>query len=350
MVETKPLTVADVARHVGGRLEGDGDRRVTTLSPLDEAGPDAISWLAEAKYRDKAATSRAAAIILPQDADAIADKTLIRVADPDAAMIATLELLAPPVDCVPPGVHPTAVIGEGACVDGAAIGPHVSVGAGSTIGPRTQLHAGVSIGSNVTIGEDCTLFANVVVRERCTLKDRVIIHANSTIGTDGFSYVLRDGTHRKVPQIGTVIIQNDVEIGSCTAIDRARSGATVIGQGTKIDNLVQVGHNVRTGKHCILVAGVGISGSVLMGDYCVFAGHSGASDHCTIGCGVQIATKSVITRDMPDGVTLRGVPAIDISQYNREAAAVRKLPEALKMIRGLTKRIEALEQERRPQE
>lgn len=350
MTKTKRITVADVARHVGGALEGNGDAVVTTLAPLDEAGPDAVSWVGDARYAAQLPASRAAAVLVSADVPAAPGKTLIRVADPDRAMISTLELLAPPVDAVRPGVHESAIVDPSAVVTGAAIGAHVVVGANTTIAPRAQLHAGVRVGSLVSIGADTILHPNVVVRERVTIGSRVIVHANSTIGSDGFSYLFRDGAHQKVPQIGTVIIEDDVEIGSNTTIDRARSGATRIGQGTKIDNQVQIGHNVQVGKHCIIISFVGIGGSAVLGDYSVLAGQSALSDHCTVGRGVRAAAKALITKNIPDGMTVRGNPAVEAGQSRREDAAVRKLDEALKTIRRLSRRVDKLERNRRPRD
>jgi len=343
MADRTEITVADVARHVGGTLEGDGEQIVTTFAPLDAAGPDAVSWVGDAEYAGKAATSNAAAVLVTHDTPPVEGKTLIRVADPDDAMIATLSMLAPPADFVPPGVHPTAVLGDGAVVDGAAVGPHVVVGARSKIGRGTQLHAGVCIGSDVSIGEASTLHANVVVRERITIGNRVVIHANSTIGSDGFSYIFRDGAHKKVPQIGTVVIADDVEIGSNVAIDRARSGATRIGVGTKIDNLVQVGHNVQIGAHCIIISFCGLAGSCELEDYCVIAGRASVIDHRKLGKAVRVAAHSLVTNDVPDGTTVRGAPAVEIQASHRAGAAARKLPDALRTIRELKQRVEALE-------
>jgi len=342
MAEARRMTIAEIAERIGGTLEGDGSKSVTQLLPLGQAGPDAISWIGSPEYMKKAATSKAAALIIPKDSPPVEGRTVIRVADPDVAMIAVLEALAPPVDRVEPGVHASAVIGEGAVVDGAAIGPNVVVGARTRIGAGTQLHAGVSIGSDVTIGTDCVLWSHVVVRERITIGDRVIIHANSTLGADGFSYLFRDGVHKKVPQIGTVVIEDDVEIGANSAVDRARSGTTRIGKGTKLDNFVMVGHNVQIGAHCVVVALCGFGGSAEVGDYCAIGGHTAVSDHRTVGRGVQIAAMSMVTGTIPDGQIVRGIPAVANQTFAREQVAVRKLPEMLKQLRVLARRVDEL--------
>lgn len=346
MSDARNITVAKIAEHIGGTLEGNGTAIVSTLAPLEQAGADAISWVGAPEFFEKIAATKAAAVIVPLDGmmpAGCAGHVIIRVADPDAAMIEVLAMLAPPLDRITPGVHPSAVVDEDAVVEGAAIGPHVVVGANVTIGAGTQLHAGVSVGSGVTIGRDGVLWPGVVLRERTWVGDRVIIHANTTIGTDGFGYLFRKGEHKKIPQIGSVVIEDDVEIGACTTIDRARSGVTRIRKGTKIDNLVMIAHNCDIGEHSVIAAQCGIAGSVVTGRYCAFGGRSGASDHLTLGDGVQMAACSVATRDFPGGMVLRGMPAIDSRRFVREQAAARKLPEALKEIRALVRRVAALE-------
>lgn len=347
MSNTQGITISRIAEALGGTLHGDGDKTVTTLVPLEQAGADAVSWVGSPEFLDKVATSKAAAVIVPDDCDSPPGVTTIRVADPDEAIITVLAMLAPPLDQIEPGVHPSAIVGEGAVVTGAAIGANVVVGPGATVGKGTQLHPGISIGSNASIGRGCVLWPNVVVRERTVIGNCVIIHANSTIGTDGFGYLFRDGEHRKIPQIGSVVIEDDVEIGSCTTIDRARSGVTRIRRGTKIDNLVMIAHNCDIGEHCVITAQCGIAGSVTTGRYCVFGGRSGASDHLTLGDGTQLAACSVATKSFPGGSVLRGVPAVENQKFVRQQAATRRLPEALKAIRALTKRVEELEAKRR---
>ncbi|MCH7704926.1 MAG: UDP-3-O-(3-hydroxymyristoyl)glucosamine N-acyltransferase, partial [Planctomycetes bacterium] len=224
-----------------------------------------------------------------------------------------------------------------------AIGAGVFVGAGAGVGAGTQLHPGCYIGAHARIGRDCVVWPNVVVRERVEIGDRVIIHPNATIGSDGFGYLQQDGRHRKIPQIGTVIIEDDVEIGAGTTIDRARSGATRIGRGTKIDNLCQISHNCDIEEYCIILAHNEIAGSVTFGHHVIAAGRAGVSDHKTLGNGVQIAAAAVVMSDFPDGAIVRGSPAMDIRRYHRVQAAVHKLPKWLDRIRALTKRVEQLE-------
>jgi len=235
------------------------------------------------------------------------------------------------------------VIGDNAVVAGAAIGPNVVVGANAVVGAGTQLHAGVWLGSGVVLGCDCVLWPSVVLRERTTVGDRVIIHANATIGTDGFGYLFREGEHKKIPQIGRVVIEDDVEIGACSTIDRARSGVTRIRKGTKIDNLVMIAHNCDIGDHSVVAAQCGIAGSVATGRYCAFGGRAGAVDHLTLGDGVQMGACSVATRDFPAGTSLRGMPAIEARRFARERVATQRLPQALKTLRALSRRVEELE-------
>jgi UDP-3-O-[3-hydroxymyristoyl] glucosamine N-acyltransferase len=343
MPEERTLTAGALAELLGGKLSGDPSRVVRTAGRLDEVGVEALSWVGSADLLPKVAESKAGVLLIPGGCTAPPGRTVIEVSDPDVAMCEAVTLLAPPPDKVAPGLHPTAVIGDGAVVEGAAIGPHVFVGTAATIGPGTQLHPGVYVGSNTRIGRDCVLWPNVVVRERVTIGDRVTIHPNATIGADGFGYLQRDGVNRKIPQVGTVIIEDDVEIGANSTIDRARTGVTRIGRGTKIDNLVMIAHNCDIGEHCVLAAVVGIAGSSKLGHHVAIGGHGGVSDHVNIGNRVQIAACSVAFKDFSDGAILRGVPATDIDRFRREQVWVRRLPEWMPQLRELIKRVDHLE-------
>jgi UDP-3-O-[3-hydroxymyristoyl] glucosamine N-acyltransferase len=347
------ITVARIAERLGADVEGDGQRVIRSVATLEEAQPDALSWVGDRKYLPKVAETKAAAVLVHRDwevsttawpaAGTTMRPTLLRVDDPDWGLCQVLGLLAPPAEEVPVGVHPTAIVAESARVDGAAIGPHCTIGADAEVGPGTQLHAGVWVGRRARIGRDCVLWPNVVVRERVRIGDRVVIHANSTIGSDGFGYLQREGRHVKIPQIGTVVIEDDVEIGANCAIDRARSGRTRIGRGAKIDNLVQIGHNCDVGEHCILVGQCGVSGSCTLGRYVVLAGQVGVADHVQIGDGAQVAAKSGVPADIPAGAVYRGIPATELREYLRQAAAVRRLPKMAEQLRELMRRVERLE-------
>ena len=344
MADDACLNVSELSQRLGATFEGDGNTRIREVAALEAAGADALSWVGNEELLPRAAASKAGVILIPESCS-LADRTVIRVADPDDALCSVLEWLAPPLVVVEPGVHATAVVSEGAKVDGASIGAHVFVGAGAVIGKGSQLHPGVYVGAHTKVGNDCVLWPGVVVRERIDIGDRVIIHPGAIIGADGFGYIQRDGRHKKIPQIGTVIIEDDVEIGALTSIDRARSGATRIGRGTKIDNQCQIGHNGDIGEHCMLVAQNATGGSATLGDYCVLGGKSGVSDHVTLGRGVQVAAVSLVFGDLPDGAIVRGVPAIDIRRFRRAQAAYHKLPEWVQKLRDMAKRIESLEEE-----
>jgi UDP-3-O-[3-hydroxymyristoyl] glucosamine N-acyltransferase len=337
------ITVGELARQLNAEVEGDAARVIRRVETLEQAGPDALSWLGTPAYLEQFQRSNAAAALVPQDLPVPKGKTVLRVADPDLALCEVLALLGPPPERVPVGTHPSAVVSPEAAVEGAAIGALVTVGPRAVIGPGTQLHPGVRIGADVAIGRDCVLWPNVVVRERAAIGDRVIIHPNTTIGGDGFGYLERDGRHRKIPQVGGVVIEDDVEIGANSAIDRARSGETRIRRGTKIDNLVQIGHNCDIGEDCIIVGQCGISGSTKFGRHVVLGGQVGVADHLEIGDGVRVAAKSGVVGDIPAGAVFRGNPARDNSLFARQQVAVRRLPKMIAQLRELAKRVAQLE-------
>jgi UDP-3-O-[3-hydroxymyristoyl] glucosamine N-acyltransferase len=343
MTEKDAMTVGDVARYLGAELEGDAARVLRRVETLEKAGPDALSWLSSPRYLKQFERTGAAAVLVARELEVPEARTVIRVADPDLALCEVLTLLGPPPEGVPVGVHPSAVVSPDAVVEGAAIGAHVTVGCRARVGPGTQVHPGVYIGAETVIGRDCVLWPNVVVRERTTIGDRVIIHPNTTIGADGFGYLLRDGRHHKIPQIGRVVIEDDIEIGANCAIDRARSGETRIRRGTKIDNLVQIGHNCDIGEHCIIVGQCGISGSTTLEQHVVLGGQVGVTDHIHIGAGVRAAAKAGLTRNTPAGAVVRGNPATDKNLFSRQQAAVRRLPKMIEQLRELRKRVEQLE-------
>lgn len=338
------LTARELAERLAGELIGDASATVRTVATLEEAGEGALSWVGSERLASRLADTRAEIVIIPEKCDVPAGQTAIRVADPDLAVCEVLAWLAPPLERVPVGVHASAVVAADAVVEGAAIGPHTYIGARAVIAPGAEIHAGVYIGSDARVGRDCVLWPNVVLRERCTLGQRVIVHPNSTIGSDGFSYLQRGGTNRKIPQIGTVVVEDDVEIGANSAIDRARSGATRIGSGTKIDNNVQVGHNVQIASDCIIIANTAIGGSAVLGRNVMLSGCIGIRDHVKLGDGVQIAGGSSVMKDMPAGTLQRGSPAIEHASFLRQNAALRKLPKWIEEVRALRRRLADLEQ------
>ncbi len=338
------ITAGELARRLGGTLRGDAARVLRGVAPLVDAGPDDVSWIAHPKYLARLAHSRAGLVIAPPSGIEIPPgRDVVHVPDPDASLTLVLALLAPPAIRVPPGIHPTAVVAPDAVVAGAALGPHVVVGAGAVVEEGAELHAGVYVGPGCRIGRGCVLWPNVVVREDTVIGERVVIHPNATIGADGFGYLYREGAHLKIPQIGRVVIEDDVEIGAGTCIDRARSGETRIGRGTKIDNLVQIGHNVQVGAHCILVSQAGVSGSCRLGHHVVLGGQVGVADHVELGDGAQVAAQGGVAQDIPPGVVHGGSPSVEVSAWRRQMVSLRRLPDVLERLRALEQRIRQLE-------
>lgn len=347
MPETKTISLVQIAERLGAELLGDGARMVHDVATLAAADASCLSWLGHEKYLPLLAKTQAAGVLVPTQIEPPAETAhcpaLLRVADPDLALCDVLEMLAPPVPRVPAGAHPSAVIADDAEIAGAAIGPLCTVGHGAAIGAGTQLHAGVHVGPQVRIGRDCVLWPGVVVRERVQIGDRVIIHPNATIGADGFGYVMHEGRYRHVPQIGTVVIEDDVEIGANTTIDRARSGCTRIGRGTKIDNLVQIAHNCDIGENCVIAGQAGLSGSVVLERYAVLAGQVGIADHIRVGEKAQLGAQAGVQKDVPPGAVYRGTPAADFAKRTRELVALRRLPKLAEQVRDLLKRVAELE-------
>ncbi len=244
------------------------------------------------------------------------------------------------------GIHPTAVIGEDCEIDEeATVGPYAVIGAGSRVGPGAVLHAHVSVGRQCTIGADAVLHPHVVLYDRTELGERVILHSGVVLGADGFGYATRGGEHIKVPQVGRTVIEDDVEIGASSAVDRAALEETRIGAGTKIDNLVQVGHNVEIGRGCILSGQAGIAGSARLRDHVVVAGQSGVSGHLEVGAGSQVAAKSAVLQTLPAGRKVAGVPAFDLAAWRRSASVFPRLGELLRRLRKLEKKMEKLSRE-----
>lgn len=310
---------------------------------MDSAGPNELSWLGSSAYQRLLKTTQAGAVLVPRSCAVPEGLTVIRVDDPDLAACQVQRWLSPDAPAPEPGIHPSAVVDPSARVDGVSIGAHVFIGPGVRIGAGTRLHPGVYIGSDVQMGRDCVLWPNVVVRERVIIGDRVVIHPNATIGADGFGYLLREGRQIKIPQTGTVVIEDDVEIGANAAVDRARFGQTRIARGTKIDNLVQIAHNVQIGEHCVIAGQSGISGSSRLGRGVVLAGQVGVADHLCIGDAAVVAAKSGVVRNIPKRQTVRGIPAVPVWEFGRQQVALRRLPKLIEQVRELARRVQQLE-------
>ena len=320
------LTARAVADLVGGRLLGDGAVRIRTVRPLDRAGPDALSFAVSGRYAAELDSSRAGAVLVPEALAAGAGPgTRIVVPDPYGALVRVLHALypaAPP----PVGVDPTARVGAGTVLGPqVSIAPFVVLGRGIRIGARCRLAQGVSLGDEVTIGDDTTIGPGVVCYAGTHIGSRVVVKAGAVIGGDGFGY-LSDGTgHTRIPHVGGCILEDEVEVGSNTCVDRGSIDDTVIGRGTKLDNLVQVGHNVRIGERCLIMAGVGIAGSTRIGNDVILAGHVGVTDHLIIGDRARIAAKSAIFGDVPAAASFSGHPARPHRQFLRAQAAMYRL-------------------------
>lgn len=339
-----PQTLADLADTLGATVEGDGQREVSTLCGIDEAQRGALTFATDAKRIAQLAGSQASGAIVPAAADlpeGLGQQiTLLKVEDVQMALIALLQAVAPSEDMPPAGVHPLAVVDAAAQVDPtAAIGPFVRIGPGAVIEAGTQLAAHVSIGANVQVGPQCVLAEGVVIRYGSVLGQRVRIGPNSVIGHDGFGYHFKDGVHHKVPHVGNVVIEDDVELGACVCIDRAKWGSTRIGQGAKIDNLVQIAHNVQVQPGAVMAALVGVAGSARVGRFAVLGGHVGVRDNIEIGDGTTIGACSCLAQSTPGGETLFGIPAKDARTKMRELSAQAKLPDLMKRVKTLEKRI-----------
>lgn len=339
----KSYTLAEIAKWVNGAVRGDAAVRIQGVCGIEDATADHITWLSHDKYARTLVQSKAGAVIVPED-HGPTPMPAVLVRNPSVAIIAILEHFAPPVPRPAAGVHPSATMGQGVRLgENVAIGPNVVIGDGVCIGTGTAVHANVFVGDQTQIGSGCELWPGVVVRERCSLGDRVIIHPNTTVGADGFGYQFIEDRHVKIPQIGTVTIENDVEIGANCTIDRAKFGTTRIGAGTKIDNLVQVAHNVQIGPACVVVAQCGIAGSSRLGKGVVLGGKVGVRDHITLHDGVQSAACACISKDVPAGTTVIGQPAVPAEQFAREQGKIRRLPLLFDKVEALAKRIEQLE-------
>lgn len=331
-------TAARIAELLEGEVLGDGEVALTGFSSADQAGPGDLTF-AEKDTHFAAAEASAASAILVSGAFASHRKVLIRVPNARVAAARALPLFFPPEELAA-GVHPSAVIAPTARVDASAhIGPGCVIQDGVTIGARVALLGGNHIGRGCQVGDDVRLFPNVVLYERTLVGHRVAIHAGTVIGSDGYGYVFDQGRHRKVLQVGNVIIGDDVEIGANCAIDRAAFGSTEIGSGTKIDNLVHIAHNVVFGQHCLIMGQCGFAGSTQFGNYCVIASQSGVTGHLKIGHQVTVGGKSGVTRDLADGQTVLGYPAVPDKQAKRQWICLQQLPELIVRMRELEKQL-----------
>jgi len=349
------ISLEDLARRIGGEVHGDAARPIRGVASLASAGPGELAFYANKRYRDDLVATRAAAVIVAADDAEQVPKTASQViaAQPYAAFARASALFHRELS-LPPGIRAGALVDPRAQVHpSAAVAAGAYVGAGARIGARTTLHSGARVLDAAVVGEECVLWPGAVVRERCILGDRVVLQPNAVIGSDGFGFAFdlegdgRGPMHRKVPQAGIVRIEDDVEVGACTCIDRATLGETVIGRGTKIDNLVQVAHNVRVGALSLLVAQCGISGSTELGQGVILAGQVGVVGHLRIGDGARVGAQSGVSRDLAEGETVSGSPAISHRDWLRLCAALPRMADLLREVRRLSRRVEELEEKGR---
>ena len=336
--------VADLAAHVGGNVVGDGEVLISRVASTGSAGEGDIAYVEDAKLFDTAAASKASCVIVPQGANVQAS-CRIEVKQPKLAF-ALIAALLHPAKKRAPAIHATAVIAETAAVDPTAyVGPHVVVGEYTLVGAGTRVEAGVVIGANVTVGSECVLHPNVVLYDGISIGNRVILHAGVCLGADGFGYVRDTMGYHKFPQIGTVVIEDDVELGAYTCVDRAALGRTRIGRGTKLDNIVHVGHNCDIGERVVIAAQTGISGSVIIEDDCVIGGQVGFGDHIRVQSGAVIGSKAGV---LPGKIVRPGVwwgiPIQPLAEYKRLTAHLGRLPQMREEIKELRKRLRELEE------
>jgi UDP-3-O-[3-hydroxymyristoyl] glucosamine N-acyltransferase len=335
------LTIAQIAQQLQGEIVGDGSVLLTGLAPADRARPGELTFAENATYFAAAEKSQASAVLVAGRYES-SSKALIRVADVRVALARVLPLFFQPEE-LPQGIHPSAIIADSAQIDPSAhVGPNCVLGHRVCVGARSVLMGSNHVGADCKIGDEVCLFPNVVLYRQTQVGHRVTIHAGTVIGSDGFGYVLDQGRHRKMLQLGNVVIREDVEIGANVAIDRGALGSTVIGQGTKIDNLVHVAHNVVIGRHCLILGQVGFAGSTTLGDYVVVASQSGISDHLKLGNQAMVGAKSGVMRDVADGGRVLGIPAAPDRQAKRQIIALQQLPELLRRTRELEKQVQEL--------
>jgi len=338
----KKYSVAQLAKIAGAELVGSGTSEVCRVSPFESAGADCITFAADDELLKKISACKAAAVIVNKKIDSAVP--LLVVDNVERALIKVLREFMPQLDKPPAGVHESAVVDKGVSIDKtASIGPLACIRKGAKIGEGTVIGAGCKIGQNSIIGSNCCLEDNVVVYHNCGIGNNCIIGANSTIGATGFGYYFIDGQHQQIPHTGGVIIEDCVEIGANTCIDRAKFGNTIIGAGTKIDNLVQIAHNVIIGKCCLIVSQAGISGSTKLGNGVVLAGQVGIKDHMTIGDGTQIGAQAGVMNDIGPNKKVVGSPAIDSKEFFRQVLMKQKLSEMNKQLKQLIKKVEEIE-------
>lgn len=335
-------TVAELAALVGGEIHPDhGAIAVTGPAALADAEPGEISFFGHPRYAADLKATKASAVLVPRDFSGETSAALVRVDNPSSAFTAITAHFLPPPSRPPAGIHPSAVVAPGAVIaPDASVLAHAVIEVGVVVGPRCVVGTGCHIGAGARLGEDVFLHPRVVIREDCIVGNRVILHSGVVVGSDGFGYDTgKDGRHAKIPQSGNVVLGDDVEIGANTTIDRARFGRTVIGEGTKIDNLVMIAHNVVIGRHCIICAQVGISGSTQIGDHVVLAGQAGLVGHIKVGAGAIVGAQSGLSNDLEPKSIVVGSPPRPIGEWKRTVVRIDRLPELYERVKKLERRL-----------
>ena len=341
-------TLTEIAKIVGGEVVGDAKVVITGLCDIKEGKAGELAFVSNSKYFSFVETTQASAVITPRDFKA-SGKPVIRTDNPSLAFAKITSLILGEETSHIKGVHKSAVIAEDAKLGkNVAIGPFAVIESNVKIGDDSIIYGGCYIGQGTTIGKGCLIYSKVTIRERVSVGDRVIIHSGAVIGSDGFGFNQVNGKHEKIPQIGTVRIEDDVEIGANVTIDRARLDTTVIGAGTKIDNLVHIAHNVTIGEHCLIVAQVGVAGSVKVGKNVILAGQAGIAPHVTIGDGVVVTSQSGVTKSIPPNTTVFGYPAKPEKIAKKINAHLQRLPKYVNTLHQLQKKVEELETNRKP--
>ncbi|MCY2928995.1 MAG: UDP-3-O-(3-hydroxymyristoyl)glucosamine N-acyltransferase [Planctomycetota bacterium] len=338
-------TVRSLAQMLGAQVEGDDTVAIERIAGHKRAGAGEITFAVDPKRLHQLAACKASAAVVSQAMPQRPEHmSLLIVKDVDEAMARLLEYFGGPVACPAPGIHPSAQVAPDAAVaHDAVIGAHAVVAGGATVGPRSIVGPNAVVDARARVGADCFLEAGAFVGADCVIGDRVRIGPNSVVGSEGFGYYTRGGVHRKFRHIGNVVIEDDVELGACTCVDRAKFGTTRVGAGTKVDNLVQIAHNVQIGRGCLLCGQVGIAGSAELGDYVVAGGHVGIRDGVHLGNQVQCAAFAAVASDVPDGQFVLGIPAAPAKEMYRVLQAQMKLPDLLKRVRELEARLNAID-------
>lgn len=335
------IALSELATRVGGTIEGNSDALISCLCPLDEPQKTGLTFTRKRSEKILEVTLKlldVAALCVPLDFELTHKPSfpLLKVKDPLTAIVSLIPLFTPP-KTIARTIHPSAIIDPSSSIgENVAIGPYSVIGARCIVGDNVIIHPHVTIYDDVTIGSECEIHSGVIIRENCVLGARCLIQNGAIIGSDGFGYISGATGHKHIPHVGSVILQDDVDIGANSCIDRGALGSTSLGQGTKLDNLVQIGHNVKTGNHCLLCAEVGIGGSVHIGNFVILGGKAGIADHISVTDNVRVAAATPVIHDIEKSGDYAGLfPAVPVMQYRRQVIAIEKLPSLLKKLQKL---------------